>query len=240
MPSSSNAVLGIPGLPGSFRVNGPWSDFIPRREVASVIPTTQRESLLLPLVDQPAAPEERSDAARNRARLLDTAAQLVAEHGPCALTMDELARRAGVGKGTVFRRFGSRAGLMRALLDHSERELQAAFLSGPPPLGPGAGPVDRLVAFGRACLEVTLIEGDLQAAAQPGRYTHVVYSTHVAHVAMLLRQAGAPGDPRLMAESLLATIEAPLVLHQMRDLNAPLPRIAQSWETLVRALLPPE
>jgi hypothetical protein len=86
------------------------------------------------------APPERSDAARNRRALLDAAAELIAESGPATLTMEGVARRAGVGKGTVFRRFGSRAGLMLALLDHSEHQLQAAFIAGPPPLGPRADP----------------------------------------------------------------------------------------------------
>ncbi|MGH3637242.1 MAG: helix-turn-helix domain-containing protein, partial [Mycobacterium sp.] len=60
---------------------------------------------------------ERGDAARNRALLLDAAHRLVAERGADAVTMDDIAAAAGVGKGTVFRRFGSRAGLMMVLLD---------------------------------------------------------------------------------------------------------------------------
>ncbi|WP_159062424.1 TetR/AcrR family transcriptional regulator, partial [Streptomyces caniscabiei] len=93
-------------------------------------------------------PRLRADAARNRTRLLEVAARLAAECGAANLTMEAVATAAEVGKGTVFRRFGDRFGLMVALLDHQERELQAAFLSGPPPLGPEAPPVDRLRAFG--------------------------------------------------------------------------------------------
>lgn len=63
--------------------------------------------------------------------------------------MDDVAAAAGVGKGTLFRRFGSRAGLMMVLLDEDERASQQAFLFGPPPLGPDAPPLDRLIAFGR-------------------------------------------------------------------------------------------
>src|SRR4051812_14916366 len=93
---------------------------------------------------------ERADAARNRALLLNTARELMAKEGAARVTMDGLAARAGLGKGTVFRRFGSRAGIFRALLDEEERALQQDVLSGPPPLGPGADPLDRLVAYGRA------------------------------------------------------------------------------------------
>src|SRR2546430_13686986 len=86
-------------------------------------------------------------AARNRARILDAAERLFREHGVAAVSMDQLAQAAGVGKGTLFRRFGDKAGLAVALLDSRERELQAAILSGPPPLGPGAPAADRLVAL---------------------------------------------------------------------------------------------
>ena len=78
-------------------------------------------------------PPERGDAARNRALLLDAARRLVAERGPDAVTMDAIAAAAGVGKGTLFRRFGSRAGLMMVLLDEDERASQRAFLFGPGP-----------------------------------------------------------------------------------------------------------
>src|SRR5258708_38292161 len=93
---------------------------------------------------------ERADAARNRLHLLATAREMLAEQGADKVTMDGLAERAGLGKGTVFRRFGTRAGIFQALLDDDERAFQEQVLSGPPPLGPGAAPLDRLIAYGRA------------------------------------------------------------------------------------------
>src|SRR3984957_10588219 len=54
-------------------------------------------------------PVERADAARNRRLLLVTAREIIAGQGASQLTMDGLAERAGLGKGTVFRRFGTRA-----------------------------------------------------------------------------------------------------------------------------------
>lgn len=86
---------------------------------------------------------ERADAARNRRQLLAAARQMLAEQGSDKLTMDALAERAGLGKGTVFRRFGSRARIFQALLDDDERVFQEQVLAGPPPLGPGAAPADR-------------------------------------------------------------------------------------------------
>jgi len=177
---------------------------------------------------------ERGDAARNRKLLLDAAALLVAERGVDCVTMELLANRAGVGKGTVFRRFGSRAGLMHALLDHSETELQEAFMFGPPPLGPGAEPVERLVAFGRARLALIEVQGEILRAAENSTEMKFEVAAHivsVSHVVMLLRQAGTHGDYRLIADALL--------VHQVHDLRIPLERIADSWELLARRIAVP-
>src|SRR6201988_1809207 len=102
----------------------------------------------LPVSAPQEPPQERGDAARNRALLLDAARPPGGGRGGDGVTRAAVARAAGVGKGTVFRRFGSRAGLMMVLLDEDERANQQAFLFGPPPLGPNAPPMDRLVAFG--------------------------------------------------------------------------------------------
>src|SRR5580693_9898714 len=67
---------------------------------------------------------ERADAARNRRLLLATAREIITGQGADKLNMDGLADRAGLGKGTVFRRFGSRAGIFAALLDDDERDFQ--------------------------------------------------------------------------------------------------------------------
>lgn len=180
---------------------------------------------------------ERCDAARNRRLLLDAASELVATIGADAVTMDGLASKAGVGKGTVFRRFGSRSGLMQALLDHTEKELQQAFLFGPPPLGPGADPIDRLVAFGRARLDLVEVQGEVMRAAENSaalRYAAPPHMVNYTHVLTLLRSAGVEGDLELLAYALLTPLEATLVMHQFRDLGMPIPRLADGWEELVR------
>ena len=61
---------------------------------------------------------ERADAARNRDRILCTATRLFSERGAGCVSMDDVAEAAGVGKGTVFRRFGSRAALAAELFLH--------------------------------------------------------------------------------------------------------------------------
>ena len=60
---------------------------------------------------------ERADATRNRAALLAAATELIRERGIDAVSVDDVAAAAGVGKGTVFRRFGDKAGLIRAVVD---------------------------------------------------------------------------------------------------------------------------
>ncbi len=86
---------------------------------------------MLALLGEGAGIPGRADAYRNRELLLCTARRLLTEVGPEGLSMDALAEAAGLGKGTVFRRFGSRAGLFVALLDEDERAFQSACLAGP-------------------------------------------------------------------------------------------------------------
>lgn len=190
------------------------------------------EPRLLPLVGAP--PPERRDAARNRQALLDAAQRLVAEHGLDALTMDAVATEAGVGKGTVFRRFGSRDGLMAALLDHSETRWQAAVISGPPPLGPGAEPLDRLLAFGRSRMEATLGHADLiRHAGHAGGRSYAAYAFSAMHVRHLLHALEVPGDLPLLATAVLAPLEAPILEQQVRIEGLGIDRVHACWTDLV-------
>jgi AcrR family transcriptional regulator len=164
----------------------------------------------LPLLDAPRP--ERADAARNRRRVLDTAAALFAERGVEAVAMDDIARAAGVGKGTLFRRFGDRQGLLVALLDEAERELQDAILHGPPPLGPGAPPAERLLAFLHAMVELLEQRGDIIRASEtssPGaRLRTAAYGGWHLHVAVLLGALRPDADAGALAHVLLAPLAA--------------------------------
>ncbi len=184
-------------------------------------------------VDEPCL---RADAARNRARLLDAAGRLVAEHGAGALTMEGVAAAASVGKGTVFRRFGDRTGLLAALLDHSERKFQAAILSGPPPLGPGAPPVERLRAFGCALLRRSIDELDLLLAGEPSaerRHTFPPRRFLRSHVALLLREAVPDADTELLSHTLMAYLDAALLHHLTEQCGLPPERVRAGWLDLV-------
>lgn len=65
-------------------------------------------------VDSNTARRERKDAQRNLERVLHAAHELFAERGP-DVTMEEVARRAGVGVGTIYRRFPSKEHLFAAV-----------------------------------------------------------------------------------------------------------------------------
>jgi AcrR family transcriptional regulator len=154
-------------------------------------------------------PKERVDAARNRAAVLEAAARLFAEQGVEAVSMDQVAAAAGVGKGTLFRRFGDKSGLAAALLDARERVLQEAILHGPPPLGPGAAADERLTTFVDAYFDYLLEHLDLirmsETAAPGARYRIGAYRFWHRHTAILL---GATPDPEHTAHALLAALSA--------------------------------
>lgn len=193
----------------------------------------------LPLVG---VPEERSDAARNRERILCAAGRLFIRDGVASTSMDAIAAEAGVGKGTLFRRFGSRAALALALLESTERGFQEAFIRGPAPLGPGAPPDERLIAFGRRLLERVVAHGELVLAAEtagaPGaRLGSGVWSVYRTHVTMLIRESDPELDATYTAEALLAPLAAEVVLHQLRTTEMTLARLADGWEALVNRVL---
>jgi AcrR family transcriptional regulator len=192
----------------------------------------------LPVSAPQEPPQERGDAARNRALLLDAARNLVAQCGADAVTMDEVAVAAGVGKGTVFRRFGSRAGLMTVLLDDDERASQQAFLFGPPPLGPDAPPMDRLVAFGRERIGFVHTHHALLSAANRDPHTRHVGAAAVqrTHVRVLLQTADTTGDLDVQTDALLALLDADYVEHQLNEGGHTLATLGDAWESLARKL----
>jgi AcrR family transcriptional regulator len=185
---------------------------------------------------------ERADAARNRQHLLATARRMIAEHGPDTLTMDALAEQACLGKGTVFRRFRTRAGIFAALLDDDERVFQQQVLAGPPPLGPEAAPLDRLIAYGRARTGFLIDHCEIARAALDGHQPIPAGSQtplSQIHIRMLLGQIdlGSP-DLDMLAIQLTAALDGPLLLYLSAPDLATTPqsaeRIARSWQDLVQ------
>jgi polyketide synthase 12 len=191
---------------------------------------------------------ERADAVRNRLHLLATAREMLAEQGAATLTMDGLAQRADLGKGTVFRRFGTRAGIFQALLDDDERAFQEQVLSGPPPLGPGAAPLDRLVAYGQARVGFLIAHREIARASLDGSEpVPAGAQTPISqlHIRVLLGQIhlGA-ADLDVLAVQLTAALDGPLLLYlSASDLAEAAvqteARIAQGWQDLVQRICRP-
>lgn len=180
---------------------------------------------------------ERADAARNRARILAAAERLFAERPAQQVGMEDIARAAGVGKGTLYRRYPSREAIALALLDHHERRLQEQLLSGPPPLGPGAPPGARLAAFYRAMVELLERHGHLALAAETGgqRYQTGAYGFWRAHVHALLRAAGQ--DSPALVDVLLAPLAPELHRHQREVLGLTPEQISAALSTLAERML---
>src|SRR5262249_17388381 len=85
---------------------------------------------ILPILGQALPVAERADAARNRVAILDAARRLLKKRPIGEICMDELAEAAGVGKGTLYRRFEDRSSLCHALLHDNAMALQAFVLRG--------------------------------------------------------------------------------------------------------------
>jgi polyketide synthase 12 len=176
------------------------------------------------------------------------AREMLTEQSPDKLTMDGLAERAGLGKGTVFRRFGTRAGIFQALLDDDERAFQEQVLSGPPPLGPGPTPLDRLIAYGRARVAFMLEHREIARAALDGSQPIPAGSERAlsrVHIRMLLGQIHlGTADLNVLAFQLTAALEGPLLLYlsasDLTEATVQLEeRIAQGWQDLVQRVCRP-
>ncbi|PZS29035.1 MAG: TetR/AcrR family transcriptional regulator [Pseudonocardiales bacterium] len=195
----------------------------------------------LPVIDVGVV-HERSDAARNRLRVLAAAERLFATRGAAGVTMDEVAAQAGVGKGTLYRRFGDKGGLAVALLDEREMELQARVLGGQPPLGPGALAADRLVAFVAAYLELVAAQLDLvlmsETSAPGARSRTGAHAFWGQHVRLLLSEAGV-GDVDLRADVLLAALAAEQVRHWLDEDQRDLERVGSALAGVALALAQP-
>lgn len=191
--------------------------------------------------------KERADAARNRRAILEATEKLLAAHSARDISMEQVAAEAGVGKGTIFHRFGSRAGLMRALMYERARALSEAIADGPPPLGPGAPDRDRLLAFLDAIIETVarnkslLSElahtdaAEISAQDRPADEDKPVYSIWHAHLSGLLAAQRADVDAGTTADLILGALHSEPLLAR---LNAEGPeRVAAALRDLALSVL---
>jgi AcrR family transcriptional regulator len=176
---------------------------------------------------------ERADAMRNRRAILAATEELLATRRPQDISMEQVAAMAGVGKGTVFHRFGNRMGLMHALMVERAQSLEQAVTSGPPPLGEGAPDRDRLLAFLDAIIEVVsrnkslMAELAYSAAAEPPaesaaaerasqhRDDHPVYRFWHGHISALISAQRPDVDAEMIAHLMLGALHSEPILAQL-------------------------
>lgn len=181
---------------------------------------------------------ERADAAANRVRILDATRLVLAERGAEGITLDAVAERAGVGKGTVFRRFGDRSGLFQALLDEHLRVFQDAFMFGPPPLGPGAPPKERLAVFLEGLLDLEDGHLELILALERDRWKAPIggYIVLSLHAESLIREISPKLDAPILAQLLLNAVNVNVVRHLRQQAGMSMAAIKASARALAAGL----
>jgi AcrR family transcriptional regulator len=184
---------------------------------------------------------ERADAARNRRAILRATEELLTRYRPGEISMEQVALAAGVGKGTVFHRFGSRTGLMVALMQERALALGEAVTTGPPPLGPGAPPRERLFAFLDAVVEVVGRNKGLLAALGQTVTTshqpddHPVYRLWHGHITALIQEERPDLDCPVLAHILLAALPNDAVIRLLEQGEGA--RLAAALRTIAAGLL---
>jgi AcrR family transcriptional regulator len=194
---------------------------------------------------------ERRDAAENRARILATAEKLFAEHGVAAVNMADIAQEAGVGKGTLYRRFANKGELCLALMDAQMTEFQNSSLARMQQMTAENVPkleqldqfIDSLVHFTAAhspllCevqREGLLSSGDNQELQLPHFWQHLTISC-------LMKSAVANGelpsdlDIPYLADAILAPLKADIFRFQQEVRGFSLERISAGLRLLVAGL----
>ena len=189
-----------------------------------------------------AANAERRDAARNRRRVLEAARSLFAERGVCETTMEEISGRAGVGKGTLYRRYPNKGLLCQALLDEPTRDFQAEIMHATSdrslaPLERLELFFERLVGFMEENLE--LLYGAHTSLSSEDRLSHPAYDWRRWTVLGLLREAARQAevseelDLDYLATALLAPLDVELYHHQRHTLEISESRVISGLISLI-------
>ncbi|WP_216901918.1 TetR/AcrR family transcriptional regulator [Nocardia alni] len=190
-------------------------------------------------------PRERADAARNRQTILAAARTLFeTADDPLTVTMDHVAAAAGVGKGTLFRRFGDRTGLLRAVFDMRIAGLMTAIVDGPPPLGPAAPSRDRLLALLDAMVEFKLDNRKItRALEQTSERTSFLESPNylLAHALFtdLLTGIVAPDRAAWTAHALLSFTRIDLLENLITTQRWPAARLRREIQDMADRILGP-
>ncbi|MFF0206133.1 TetR/AcrR family transcriptional regulator [Streptomyces sp. NPDC005017] len=151
--------------------------------------------------DGAAALPKRADARRNHQRLLRVAAELFAEHGENA-SLDEIAKRAGVGSGTLYRHFPTRQALLEAAYVDRIEALAARADEIGELLPPGEALAEWMRELGLGTIQIRGLRALLGAAAAQGAAATVCGSTLRDAAGRLVEAARREGTLRADVEPL--------------------------------------
>lgn len=194
----------------------------------------EESSRMVPVLDVEAlggTRAERRDAAKSRRKILDAARGLFGDWGVDEVSMHEIGRVAGVGQGTLYRRFEYKGALCAALLaeefeDFYEETWERLELEERPALARLAWFLDRLAGFNERNGDLL---GAIRDATGGGRrlevYRNPFYRWLRATIVALLRRAEEGGeigpalDLECAADNLLASLNIDLYRYQRRELG---------------------
>lgn len=189
---------------------------------------------------------ERADAAANRALILHTAERLFRERGVENVCMAEIAEAAGVGKGTLYRRFANKGELCLALMDTQMAEFQNAMLTLFNGLSAQGVPyLEQLATFLRSLVEFTEIHSPLLVEVQRAGMIQNDERLNLPHfwqymtVSALLRSADRAGeldqglDLDYLGEALLAPLQVDYFRFQRHARGYTVERISDGLRSLV-------
>jgi AcrR family transcriptional regulator len=181
---------------------------------------------------------ERADAARNRVRILDAARRRLAAAGFDGFSLDTVAKEAGVGVGTVYRRFPNRAELVYAMIEDNESRFQEAFARR---CADGAPPArERLRAFLHGMAELMDDNRELlllaEASAPGGRYHSAPFRRHHGQVAALVAESAPGADADYLADVVLMAFTPGLFAFQRTGRGWDMDRIKAGLDSLVAVI----
>lgn len=187
---------------------------------------------------------ERSDARRNRLAILAAAEHLLDKADrDTTVTMDDIAAEAGLGKGTLFRRFGNQRSLFQALYDQKAQTFSDQIQSDEGPLGPSAAPGARVAAILTAIAHFKLDNLSLVRALETSSHAGTVLyeSAWYEEVHELLADqlvAAGADDSSWLSHVLVGSVRADL-LDFLAEADPTLrAKLGARYERLVAAVLP--
>lgn len=192
---------------------------------------------------------ERADAAANRQQILTAARHLFEQRGVEQVTMDEVALAAGVGKGTLYRRYADKAALVVALMDACFVDFERETLAQLEASSEATSGIDQLHAFLDRLIDWTeehtpwlgVIADQSNGFRRGSGRCGPIYRWLHGVVDYLLRRAAAAGetcidDTPYVADVILSAVDVDLYVFQRRERNYSPEQIRAGLHQVVESL----